>query len=81
MRDATQLITDSFIDKAVIVSVQIGPDRRIRIKVLAPLHVLEFGAGPTHDNDRLAFEPIAHLGEWMPDVALIQGRQPRRDVT
>src|SRR5713101_2538535 len=56
----------------MIVAVQVGPHRRIGIQKFAAMDIPQhcpFGCG---DDDGLAFEPIAHLGERMPDELVIQ---------
>jgi hypothetical protein len=70
--DLPQLPPDGGVDPGMIVSVQIGPDGRVGIKIFPPLRIPQPGAFAAYDYNRLALEPIAHLGEGVPDVTMIQ---------
>ncbi len=67
-----QLPCDGRINFGMLVSVEVRPDRRVRIKKLTALHISEHRAFTFDDDNRLAFEPVAHLREWMPEVLVIQ---------
>src|SRR5581483_11611394 len=54
------------------VAVKVGPDRGVRVEILASVHVAQHRAASGDDHDRLALEPVAHLGERMPDVLVIE---------
>src|ERR1700677_1880282 len=75
MRDFSQLPRDGRIDRRMAMPVQIGPDRRIRIEIFLALGVAQDRPFSRHDHDWLAFAPIPHLRERMPDKGPIQLRQ------
>src|SRR6267143_2079771 len=76
MRYAPKLAFDRRIDLWMIVTVQVRPDRGIRVQVFAAVNIFEHRAIAASDHDRLALQPIAHLGEGMPHVLVIKVREP-----
>jgi hypothetical protein len=56
----------------MIVSVQICPDGSIGIEIFAAMNVAQDGAMTFGDDERLALEPVAHLGERMPDEPAVE---------
>ena len=56
----------------MIVPVQVGPDGGVGIKILAAVHIVQHRAGAVRDDNRLARQPVLHLRERMPDVAVIE---------
>src|SRR5262245_50189331 len=75
MRDPVQLPPDRGSDLRMPVSVQIGPNGGIGIQEFAAADVSQHGTMTFDDDDGLPFEPIAHLRERMPDVAMIKVSQ------
>ena len=80
MGDAVKLISDGLIDRWVGMAVDIGPDRGIAIEVMTAFAVLEHGAFAANENERVVvrFAPVAHRGEGMPEVHLVERLQSRR---
>src|SRR5438128_3967411 len=56
----------------MLVPVQIGPDGGIAVEIFATAHIPQHCAPARNDDDRLAFEPVAHLCEWMPDEGVVE---------
>ena len=56
----------------MIVPVQVGPDGGIGVEVFTAARVAQHGAPAGHDDDRLAPQPVAHLGEGTPDVGVVE---------
>src|SRR6266446_1007199 len=56
----------------MIVAVQVGPHRRIGIEIFPATDIPQHSPFSCGDDDGLAFEPIAHLSERMPDEAMIE---------
>ena len=56
----------------MVMAMQIGPNGSVGIEVFASVSVLQPRAPSAHDDDRLAPEPIAHLGERMPEMLVIK---------
>src|SRR5688572_24000118 len=75
MRNSAKLCSDCSINPGLIVPVQVGPDRRVRVQILAPPHILEHRSPALHNHDRFTLQPIAHLRERMPDVLMIELRK------
>jgi hypothetical protein len=48
-------------------TVKIGPNRGIGVQILPSAGVAQDSAPATHDDNRLALAPLAHLREGMPD--------------
>ena len=59
----------------MIVAVQIGPDGGIRVEILTPARISQNRSAPGHDYNRLAREPIFHLGERVPNELMIEPGQ------
>src|SRR5438045_5711753 len=72
MGDLLQLAFEGGIDFWMAVAVQVGPDRGIRVEILATIDIAQDGACAGCDNDRLLFKPIRHLRKRVPDVAMIE---------
>src|SRR5579862_5962669 len=71
MRNLVELLLDRSRNRRVRMPVQIRPDRRVRIQILAPLGIAQHRALARFNNDRLLGEPILHLRERMPEVAMV----------
>ena len=80
MGDVVELIADGLIDRRVGMAVDIGPDRGIAIQVATAFAVLEHGAFASNENEWMVvrFAPVAHRGERMPEVRLVERLQFRR---
>src|SRR5206468_11807921 len=76
MRNPPKLALDRRVDLRMIVAVQVRPDRGIRVQVFAAVNIFEHRAIAASDHDRLTLQPVAHLGEGMPDVLVIKFREP-----
>src|SRR5262245_58934628 len=72
MRDFLQLPLNCAVDSRMIVPVKVGPNGRIGIEVFASFAVAQHGAPPLDNDNRLASQPIPHLSERVPNVAVIQ---------
>ena len=70
--DLSKLPPDGGVDFRMVVPVQIRPDGGIGIEILTAVRIPQHCAAPLHDEDRLALQPIPHLGEWVPDVSVIE---------
>lgn len=53
-------------------AVQIGPDGGIGVQVFLAVNIAQHGAFARRNNNGLAFEPVTHLGERMPDMGVIE---------
>src|SRR5262249_15455908 len=60
------------VDPGMVMAVQIGPDGGIGVEIFAVVNIAEDGPLPFQDHNRLTLEPVAHLGERMPDVAVVE---------
>ncbi len=72
MGDFLQLPVNRRVDLGMVMAVEIGPDRGVGIEVFFPGDIPEHCATARNDHDRLAFQPVAKLGEWMPDARVIE---------
>ena len=72
MRDRAQLPADGDIKPWVIVAVKIRPDGRICIQILAAFDIPQHGAAAGGQHDGFPFQPVPHLGERVPNVAVIE---------
>ena len=70
--DFAQLALDGGVEPGMVVPVQIGPDGGVGVEIFAAMHIPQHGALALHDDDRLALEPVAHLGERVPEVAVVE---------
>ena len=76
MGNFLQLLIDRRVDFWMIMAMEIGPDRGVRIQIAAAFHIAQDGSVSGNDYDRFALQPIAHLREGMPQEPVIQLRQP-----
>ena len=72
MGDALELAAEGGVDFGMPVAVQVGPDGGVGIQVAAAVNIREPGALAGGDDDGFRAEPVAHLRERMPDVAVIK---------
>ena len=72
VRDFFELSLDGRVDSGMIVAVQIRPDRRIRVEIFPSANVVQHRAFARDNDNRLALQPVAHLGEGMPDELVIK---------
>ena len=63
-----QLSRDGGVDLGVLMAVKVGPDGGVGVEVLLAVCVAKYRAFAGRDDDWLALQPVAHLGERMPDV-------------
>ena len=56
----------------MVVAVKVGPDGRVGVEIFPPTSIAEHCAFALANYNRLARQPVAHLGERMPDVRVIQ---------
>jgi hypothetical protein len=56
----------------MIVSMKIGPDGRIGVQIFPPACIAQHSAMPLDNDHWLAPEPIPHLRERMPNIAVIK---------
>ena len=69
MRDPVELILDGLCNLRVLMTMEIRPDRGIRIDILAPVHVPQ--NCDRLNDDGLFSHPVLHLRERMPEVAMV----------
>ena len=72
MGDLLQLPLDGGIDPGMIVSVEVGPDRGVGIQIFPAARISQQRPLPFNDDDGFALEPIPHLGERVPEVAVVE---------
>ena len=70
--DFLELAAQGGVDFGMGVAVEVGPDGGVGVQILAAGGVAQHGAATVNNNNRRAPEPVPHLGEGMPDVAVIQ---------
>ena len=75
MSDLTQLPTDGCVEFGMVVAVKVRPDRGVGIEVLLAPRIAEDRALAGNDHDGLPFHPVPHLGEWMPNVRMIEASE------
>ena len=51
---------------------KVGPDRGVGIEILPTFRVAQDRPLPFDQHDGLGAQPVLHLGEWMPDVPVIE---------
>src|SRR5215467_6546590 len=73
MRHAIELPTNGCIDVRMVVAMDIGPDRRIAIDVFAATAIPQNCSMSLDQKERLMpwGAPFPHVGEWMPNKALV----------
>jgi hypothetical protein len=54
------------------VTVQIRPNRRIRVEIFSSANIVQHRAFARDNDNWFAFQPVAHLGEGMPDKLVIK---------
>ena len=72
MRDLLQLLRQRGVQLRMLMPVQVGPDGRIGVEIFAAFRVAQHRAVAVRDDNRLARQPVLHLREGMPDVAVIK---------
>lgn len=72
MGDAVELAAEGAVEVGLAVAVEVGPDGGVGIEVGMAVGIAEGGAAAGHDDAGFGAQPILHLGEGMPDVAVIQ---------
>jgi len=74
MTDTIQLSADGAIDPRVVVTMEVRPNRRVRIQVFVPIRIAQDCPAASDDYDGLLFEPFAHLRKWVPEIPMIEIR-------
>ncbi len=74
VREVPELTLHSRVDPGMVVPVQVGPDRRVSIEVLASPAVAQGRTLAGDDHQGIVFRraPVAHLRERMPGMRLVQ---------
>ena len=72
MGDFIELTPDGGVELWVIMPVQIGPDGGVGIQVFASMDVFQGRALAANQHDGLAFQPVPHLGEGVPEIFVVQ---------
>ena len=74
MGDEIELFVDGASDVRVRVAVDVCPNRGVCIEVAAASAVLQHRAFTAHEDEWFVtgIAPVAHLGEWMPEVAFVE---------
>jgi hypothetical protein len=70
--DFSELFSDGGVYFGMVMAVEVGPNGGVGIEIFAAANVAQNRAAPGSDDDGLAFEPVAHLGEGMPDVLMVE---------
>src|SRR5689334_11913765 len=60
------------VDPGMIVAMEVGPNGGIGVEIFAAFSIGENRAFAGSDDDGRMLEPIAHLGEGMPDVFMVE---------
>ena len=74
--DLAKLPGDGGVELRVVVAVQVRPNGRIGVEILAAARVPEHGAAAGDDHNRLAPQPIPHLRKRVPDMGVIETGEP-----
>jgi hypothetical protein len=72
MGHALELTPNRVIECLFSMAVNVAPKRRHPVQILPPVYVDQKIAGRAADNTRLLAKPILHLGERMPEIAMIE---------
>jgi len=72
VRDFPELPPDGRIELRMMVTVQVRPNRGIRVEIVASPNVAQHRALARDDDHWLALQPVTHLGEGMPDELVIK---------
>ena len=72
MGHALELSPNRVIERLFSMAVNVAPKRRHPVQILLPVYVDQKIAGRAADNTRLLAKPILHLGERMPEIAMIE---------
>ena len=72
MGDRLKLALNRTIDLRMLMTVQIRPDRGVRVEIFLPARIFQHRAPAFHDDDRLVLKPVPHLRERMPDEFVIE---------
>lgn len=67
-----ELALDGCVELGMVVAVKIGPNGSVGVQVLSALHIAQHRPLARRDYDWLTRQPITHLGEGMPEIAMIQ---------
>src|SRR5215475_10969230 len=72
MSDVTELCVNSIVELFFSVAVDIAPERRNTVEILAAMHIDQIMALALADDAGLFSHPFLHLGERMPEVSVVE---------
>ena len=74
MGHLVQLFPNRLIQNLMIVSVNVGPDRRVAVQIASAETVFQPRSAPGNQHEWLVIgrNPVAHLRERMPDIGFIE---------
>src|SRR5437660_235180 len=72
MGDLAELRLNRGVDRRMIVSVQVGPNRGIGIEIFSARSIFNHRSFAARDDNRFMALPFPHLGKWVPDKLLIK---------
>ena len=72
MGDAVKLRFDCIVEFFFTMSVNVAPKRGNAVQILLAVNIDEVMTVALADDARLFIHPFLHLGEWMPEVIVIQ---------
>ena len=74
MRHLVQLFPDRLIQDRMIVTVDVGPDRRVAVKVASAETIFQPRSAPGNQHEWLVIgrNPVVHLRERMPDMRFVE---------
>ena len=76
VRDTVELVADRAVDRRVAVAVDVAPERRRPVDVAGAVGGDQVGPLAALDDERILLLPAALLGERMPQVPVVERRDP-----
>ncbi len=76
MRDPVQLRLECAVQHPLAMAVEIDPDRRDAVEITTALGVVQIDTLSAFNDEGIAFDPVALLGEGVPEVSAILGLKP-----
>jgi hypothetical protein len=80
VRNPSELPPDRRVNPRMPMAVQVRPNGRVGVEVLTSADVPQDGAAARHDHDRFPSQPVAHLRERMPDMAMIEAGERMHEM-
>ena len=77
VRDATRLRPERLVERGVAMPVHVAPQRRYAIQVSSPAGIDQPAPVALDDDERILVEPVAHLGERMPQMGMVPADECR----